>query len=183
MIVIGTVVVLVLGLFGFMVVNTGPDKEREQSIRESSLDLGDDGATQTGSSTTTAPALPAAEPGAKDASDVVDLAAFCSGGAGVTTFEWRLWAAIGDRDFGDLAQLVGERRAAWREDLGLLASGAAPIYEDDITLYRQGYEALFESVGRSSSFNEAMAGVDELTFTKASNAGVEFLTQVDFLCT
>lgn len=179
---IAVAVVLVVGLFGFMVANTGPDKEREQEIASGEAAI----QAEIKATTTTAPtttATPTTEPPAQDVYEAVDVDKFCEGGLRISTFELRLAAGLLDGDMGEVQDLVATRRADWRTDVDLLAQGAAPTYLNDIEKYRAGYEKFFDAIASSSTVEDAYAKVDRLELVRAANAGQEFSTQIEFLCT
>ncbi|HWJ96615.1 MAG TPA: hypothetical protein VNQ33_00565 [Acidimicrobiales bacterium] len=178
---IGAVVVGVIALFGFMAVNTGPDKERQQALatKQAELEADLNATTAPIATTTEAPATPAAPP---TAYDIVDVTRFCKGGLGITTFELRLAAALADQDFEELSSIVRDRRAAWSDDVASLVESAPPILVDDIELYRDGYNTFFDAVASSSSMEQAYRKVDRMQLIKAGNAGQEVSTQIANEC-
>lgn len=179
---IAVAVVLVVGLFGFMVANTGPDKEREQEIASGQAEIEAEIETAATAPTTTEAPTTTVAP-APDVYEAVDVDKFCEGGRGIGSFELRLAAALVDADIADAQNLVATRGDAWRSSVDLLASGAAPTYLNDIEKYRAGYEKFFDAITSSSSVEDAYAKVDRMELIRASNAGQEFSTQIEFLCT
>lgn len=180
---IGVVGVLVVGLFAFMVSNTGPDKKREQAIAADQKRLEDEldtATTDAPKTTTTRPAPATTAP--KGVDDVVDLERFCRGGIAISTFELRIVAAEGDKDYGELAQLVRDRRSRWQSDVALMASGAAPMYKNEIARYEAAYDEFFDAVESSSSFTQLAGKIDRIEMLKAVNGANEFGTQISYLC-
>lgn len=181
---IGGAVAAVVALFGFMAINTGPDREREQELaaKEAAIEAELGTTTAPKSTTTTSPAAPTTDPPAQDAYSPVDVQRFCQGGLGVATFELRLAAAIADGNFDEVTGLVRDRRAGWNGDLDTMSSGAAPILVDDIARYRQGYDLLFDAIDSSSSLDEAYGKIDRVTLARATNAAKQVGAQVEFAC-
>jgi hypothetical protein len=182
-VVLAAVALLVMGLFGYMVINTGPDRERERAILAADEAIERDraaAATSTTEATTTTEA--ATTTVAPNAYAPTDVEAFCRGGLAVATFELRLVAAIVDADFAEVRAIVVDRRAAWHDDLRVMASGAPPIQIDDIERYEAGYVAFFDAIEASRTLEEAYSIVDELTLARASNAGQEWGRLVTFHC-
>jgi len=181
---IGGAVAAVIALFGFMAVNTGPDAEREQELaaKEAAIEAELGTTTAPKPTTTTSPSVTTTAAPAQDAYSPVDVARFCQGGLGVSTFELRLAAAIADGDFGEVTGLVRDRRAGWNGDLDTMSSGAAPILVDDIARYRQGYDLLFDAIDSSSSLDEAYGKIDRVTLARATNAAKQVGAQVEFEC-
>lgn len=180
---VGVVALLVVGLFGFMLANTGPDAERERELALADQRIEREREEAARTSTTTVPetttTTAAPEPGRND---VVDMEAFCTGNVGIGTFELRMAAAIGDGDYGELTEIVRDRSTAWREALDLVERGAPRALQDEIDTYRDAYERYFEAVATSGSF-EALAGkVDDLAMARAASAGQQINAQFSFHC-
>ncbi|MGN6693130.1 MAG: hypothetical protein ACTHN0_03055 [Aquihabitans sp.] len=182
-VVIGAVVLGVVALFGFMAMNTGPDRSRQQAMadRDTELEAGLNATTAPIAATTDVPATTTAPP-TPSAYDVVDVGSFCSGGLSVSTMDLRLAAALADEDFAELTGIVRDRRAGWDDDMARLTAGAPPILLNDIELYRTGYDAFFDAVASSTSLDEAYSKVDRLQLAKAGNAGQEIGTQIANEC-
>lgn len=180
---VGVVALLVVGLFGFMLANTGPDAERERELALADQRIEREREEAARTSTTTVPetttTTAAPEPGRND---VVDLEAFCTGNVGIGTFELRMVAAIGDEDFADLRAVVRDRSAGWRESVDLIQRGAPRALHDEIDTYRTAYEQYFEAISTSSDFEALEGKVDELTMARASSAGQQINAQFSFHC-
>lgn len=181
---LGVVGLLVVGLFGFMIANTGPDKGKEQELaaKERELEADLERTTIAPTTTTTEPQATTTDEPAQDAYSVVDKDKFCAGGVAVATFELRLMAAMADQDFAELSSLVRDRRAGWERDVEVLKAGAPPIYVNDIEMYAAADIKFFDAVASSSSLAEASSKVDRVEMVKAANAAEEFQKQVQFEC-
>jgi hypothetical protein len=180
---IGGAVAVVLGLFGFMALNTGPDHSRQRQIDAGERAIEAELAATTTAPPTTTTAVPTttAAP-AQDVYAPVDVDRFCQGGLGVATFELRMAAAIADGDFAELEGLVRDRRAGWNGDVDTMSSGAAPTLVDEIEQYRTGYDQLFDAVASSGSMDEVFGKVDQVTLAKSTNAARQVGAQIEFEC-
>jgi hypothetical protein len=185
---IGVVVVAVLGLFGFMVANSGPDEARERELAEAERDAPEPTAFEPSStepSSETAPATASDEPTTTFAQDLtapVDVPTFCEGGDLVIPFEVRLWAASFDRDLAEMQELVRDRRTEWRGALDLVSVGGPPALVDEVQRYEDGYEQWFDAIEASASYDEVFTRMPAIEVERAMNAGAEFGRQYGFYC-
>ncbi|MCA9712802.1 MAG: hypothetical protein KDK70_43635, partial [Myxococcales bacterium] len=141
---VAVVAVAVLGLFGYMVANSGPDEERAQAIADA--DPIDPAAERLAAeqaagidATTTVPAettTTTGEAAAPDAYAPLDLDAFCRGGRSFLTLIEQLGPILDGRDLGSLQRWIGDNRQAWDDSLSTLAAGAPPIQADDLVAWR-----------------------------------------------
>lgn len=181
---IGVVVAIVVGLFGFMVVNSGPDEARERELAAAER-----AAEPSRPLELTGPPPPAnpsaAEPTTSFAQDLtapVDIPTFCEGAAIVGPFEVRLWAASYDRDLAEMQELVRDRQAEWSGGLDLVSVGGPPSLVDEVERYEAGYLVWFDAIARTGSYDEMLAAIDTLEVERAMNAGQEFARQFGFYC-
>jgi hypothetical protein len=146
--------VAVVALFGFMVVNTGPDEGRRRALAVEDgpavpACAGSDAAVCTGSSTLPDGSGDPGRPGGADdgagrtgttlpAWAPIDADLFCSGARGATAFDLRIMAALLEEDVARLRTVVSEDGDAWRRAADQLAAGAPRSAQDDVALYRAG---------------------------------------------
>lgn len=176
---LGAVAVVVVGLFAFMIANTGPDKAKERALAESKAKLEAQlndttippPTTTTSATTTEDPAAPATTAPVADPNAMADRSTFCRGGVAAATFELRLVAAMADQNFGELSRLVRERRARWDADVAAMKAGAPPNLQDEIARYQSGYAGFFDAIASSSTLQEAYGKVDRSTLQDSSAAG------------
>lgn len=183
---IGTLVVAVVALFGFMVANTGPDEGRQRALAADDPPArpacaGSDAAICGDSSES---GVPAATPGSSepilDGSTTLpawapaDVKGFCGGARATTAFDLRITAALLERDLGAIRQVITDGRAEWSLAVAQMHDGAPASARDDIALYRSQMEALFGAVDASATIDDLWGrfGEDQATLLDAASNGL-----------
>ncbi|MFN8019406.1 MAG: hypothetical protein U0P45_14980 [Acidimicrobiales bacterium] len=158
---IAVVVAVVVGLFAFMVINTGPDKAKQEALKAQ-----DEKAEKTlstyvpptvPSTTTTTEAPTTTGPSRFEPRDET---AFCDGFRGVNIFELRLMAAMMEKDFAKLKSITDTERPAWEAAVKQLAGGAAPRLDDTIRLYVDTYHVMLDGIDATDSWPAFSQKVD-----------------------
>ncbi|HRW38874.1 MAG: translation initiation factor IF-2 N-terminal domain-containing protein [Acidimicrobiales bacterium] len=176
-IVLASVVVAVVALFGFMVATSGPDRAREREIAEA-----DRRAEASQPTTTLAPATTTTVKPSVDQAKPVDVTTFCEGGVPLLTLQARFLVAAADDDFGELQDLSRERRAEWEANLDKVAVGGPPMYVDEVQRYERGVGAWMDALLTTGSALEAYQAAGGIEVDRALNAGDDVLRQVPFYC-
>ncbi len=201
--------VLVVALFGWMVLNTGPSeaqKDRVEASKRTALepdDAADDevgavigsvgvedepgeGVTGSGSSgspasvpATTATPTTAAGP---DPYEAVDVGRFCAGARGIAAFELRFSAAVLEADRAAVLAILDEEGPAWEAAVAETRAGAPPDNHNDIDAYHAGYVSLFGTLRSADTLEDAYR---DWSRTRAETvlAGKRLNDQVTYLCT
>jgi hypothetical protein len=204
MAVIAVVGVLVVALFGWMVVNTGPSDEQKERIEASKQatepdedasgvlggGLGADGIDGDDGPTAPEPDGPATtrpvttEPPASESDPYVpvDRAGFCDGAASVLAFELRFSAAMVEQDRDVLLEVLDSESGPWEIAVDQMRGGAPPDNHNDIDDYRDGYRELFAIVRSTSTLEEAFTTMGESRLSKTVMAGQRLTAQIQFAC-
>lgn len=188
--VLGVLVVAVVALFGFMVVNSGPDPERVREIadadpidpaaerREAEAAAGIDPTTTEPVETTTT----AAGAAAPDPYVPLDLEAFCRGGRAFADEAESLSVAFVTEDIATMRAWVADHRQAWDDSLSTLAAGAPPINADDLMAFRGMWDEAFDAVNTYDTYEAADGSVDSLDLARANARFREVGQLVAFHC-
>lgn len=183
LIALGTVLVLVVGLFGYMVATSGPDAEREREIAAGELEPDptepEDLSSTTVATTTTAAPEPTV---AQDLTVPTDEVVFCAGGRTVVAFHLRISAALVDQDEAELQGVARDRRQEWDGALDQVSVGGPPALVDEVERYQVGVGRWLDALAAGASLAEAEQQANGIEFLRALNAGDEFIRQVGFYC-
>lgn len=181
---LGVVGVLVLGLFGFMVLNTGPDHARQQALAQQakSATTVTFQASTTSEPPTTEPPTPTSAAG-PDRYAVRDRTAFCDAARVVTAFELRLTAEAVDGGFEGFKQLGAQDQEKWRTAVVTLR-GTGPIaLESDLDQYLRLYTDMFEAAAESTTKEQFAQRIDAAALTDlAQGPGRRINQQVASTC-
>ena len=158
---IAVVVTLVIGLFAFMVLNTGPDEAKQEALKAQ------DRAAEKTLSTYVPPTVPSTTTTTEaptttgpDRFTPRNQAQFCDGFRGVNVFELRLMAAMMEKDFARLRSITDAERPAWEEAVKELAAGAAPRQDEAIRSYVDTYHQMLDGIDRNDSWAGFAQDVD-----------------------
>jgi hypothetical protein len=181
---IGIVALLVVGLFGFMLANTGPDAERERelALADERIEREREQAalTTTTAAPTTVPATTTTT--GRGANEVADLEAFCAGGLGIAPLEVRLMAAVIDGDLQEMVQVVRDRRADWTAAVDQLRASGPTSLHDELDTYRSVYDRFLDAIAASPTIDALYQGFSEAELDRGSAAGQAVAAQVTFHC-
>lgn len=179
---LGVAGVLVLGLFGFMVINSGPDEARERAIAEDETAVEPTEVEVATSLATATTEVPPTTAEAQDLTVPIDEAAFCDGGRSLVAIQLRVSAAIIDEDLGLLQGIARDERAAWDGALDQVSVGGPPSLVDEVERYQSGIGRWFDALAGGADLEGARQAAGGIEFLRALNAGDEFLRQVGFYC-
>lgn len=155
---IGLAVVLVAGLFTYMTLHSGPDRERQEQLRAADRRAAaQPGATLAPIATTStvveSTSILPGGPGDPTYA-FADIARFCGGARGMDAYELRISAGVVEGDWRVVQRTLVDGRAAWRRSVDDLAAGAAPYLVADVDRYRTAYEALIDGAANATSAEE-----------------------------
>jgi hypothetical protein len=203
---VAVVGLLVVGLFVWMVGNTGPTEAQRERIEASerealepdpALEQLDEGAVLGGLSadaaegeapeqapTTEAPApeAPAPEEPASSAYEPVDVERFCTGATKIVTFELRLVADMVAQDRDAALRTIAEGTADWEAGVADARAGAPPDNVNDIDDYHQGYLLLFAALRDHATIEDAYQSFGISQLRDLSDAGARLTKQIQFTC-
>jgi hypothetical protein len=202
--VLAVVGILVVGLFGWMVTNTGPSDEQKARIEASKKatepdehaggvlggGLGADGIDGGAGPTapggdapvSTTPATTAPPTSGPDPFVPADRAAFCDGAASVLAFELRFSAAMVEQDRDALVEVLDTETGSWETAVDEMRGGAPPDNHNDIDDYRDGYRELFGIVRSTPTLAEAFVTMGESRLSETVMAGQRLTDQIEFAC-
>ena len=165
---IGVAVALAVGLFAFMVVNSGHERSDEAGAEvEADRDPSGGGA-------------PSDQAGGAD--EPADVDAFCRGGRGIMPIELRMAGASAANDIADLQQVIRDGQGRWSESVDEMLAGAPPSLVDDIETYRTGYLAYFDDIEASSSLTDLQGRVDRASVEDSILAGRQINVAITEQC-
>jgi hypothetical protein len=152
---IGVVVLLVVALFGYMVVHSGPDRKRERQLAaaDARADAEPVPTISIPPSTTssTAPHASTPPPAVGPSELPVDAAKFCNGVRHTYAFEMRFSASEVDDDWQAIKATVVEGRPAWEQAVADMLAGGSPAVQEAVTTYRDTYRALLDRLANATS--------------------------------
>lgn len=173
--------VLVVGLFAFMALNTGPDKARQEAIRAQ-----DESATTVTfaapPTTTTTTTVPVTTTTTTSPNIPRNAAVFCEGARAVTAFELRSVADRLDQDFASMRARLATARASWEAGAAKMQVGAPPTLDASLATYVRGYKSLFDAVASSPTPEELRSRLDVAGVQAASAEGERIGTAVRSAC-
>lgn len=176
--VLGVVVLAVVGLFGYMIANTGGSEPERTAAASTASERAASAAPTT--TTTAAPSTTA--PPRLSPSTPVDLEAFCRGGYTLVPIETRIYAAFLDADWVELKDLVTTRRGEWTDAIDTMSAGAPQQNVDDLLQYREVSHGYFDVVARSGGWEDFAAGIDRVAIARANSRAVEVFSLLEHHC-
>jgi hypothetical protein len=198
---VAVVGLLVVGLFVWMVGNTGPTEAQRERIESSerealepdpALEQIEDGAVLGGLSAdaadgeaaeqTTTTEAPTPEEPASAAYEPVDVGRFCAGATKILTFELRLVADMVAQDRDAALQTIAEGTADWEAGVADARAGAPPDNVNDIDDYHQGYLLMFAALRDHATIEDAYQAIGIAKLRELTDAGARLTKQIQFTC-
>ena len=184
---VASVVVLMVALFGYMTVNSGPNKQREQQIAATNKRL--DAQPMVTFATippTTAPSASTSMvfrpvPG-QLLTDPAAIARFCGAARHLVAFELRITAGEIESDWRAARAAIVTGRASWEQAVSDMIASGTPNAQVDLVVYRSTYHALFAAVLGSGSAADAVAGIRNVDSSEFRTAVVGLRSEVTGQC-
>ena len=183
---VAVVVVAVIGLFAFMMTNSGPDHEREQKLAADAAahDAKDKAAYEAAAKasgdvpTVTAPPDSANRSG-PDAP--IDADKFCSGATKMGRFEDGLVAPAQAQDWPALARAVSDHRTEWNQSVDEMKAFGPPKIRSALDAYVASYGSLLDDlagVNTASDMSAAYGRADQPAIDAASGQFFPVITDI-----
>jgi hypothetical protein len=185
------VAIAVLGLFGYMVANSGRDHDRERELAAQAEEAPAllDAQQPEPTTSTTAPTTTTAAPATTAAplprpDEPVDEAAFCGAAGPITAYELRIMAAFvgGEADYASARADLIDDRGRWAESVAAMRTAGPPELVNDIDAYQRLYDPFLDAIAASPSLPDLLGRIDAEALSRSSSLGVPINQAIQRAC-
>jgi hypothetical protein len=179
--IVGSVVVLIIGLFAYMTINSGPDKKREAEIAAKNKKLLSE-PMETFATIPPATATTEAPVATPKSTRPVDVVRFCNGARTMLAWELRGMASELDTNWEQAKADMLASRPKWEQAVADMVTYGSPERRDDVVFYRDTYHFMFDQVFTAPSQAEGRAKYGELDLTHLSQSVIRVRQEITNEC-